>query len=79
VPSFQNQAGHSEKSSENVHHPERQKCELSRSNSENTSQGQSIVEPYLIMQLKENVRLKISEPIKAARETMSPLTSIRRL
>jgi hypothetical protein len=39
-----------------MHYPERQKSELSQSDSENTSpQGQSIVEPYLIMQLKENV------------------------
>jgi hypothetical protein len=44
-----------------MHYPERQKSRLSRSDSENTSpQGQSIVEQYLIMQLKENVWLKIS-------------------
>jgi hypothetical protein len=56
VPSFQNQAGHSEKSSENAHCPERQKSRLSRSDFENTSpQSQSIVEPYLTMQLNGNV------------------------
>jgi hypothetical protein len=39
-----------------MHYPERHKSELSRSDSENTSpQGQSIIEPYLIMQLKRNV------------------------
>jgi hypothetical protein len=39
-----------------VHYLERQKSELSQSDSENTSpQGQSIAEPYLIMQLKGNV------------------------
>jgi hypothetical protein len=39
-----------------MHYLERQKSVLSQSDSENTSpQGQSIVEPCLIMQLKENV------------------------
>jgi hypothetical protein len=56
MPSFQNKVVLSEKSLESVHYPERQKSELSRSDSENTSpQGQSIVEPYLIMPLKRNV------------------------
>ena len=53
---FQNQVGHSKKNSESMHYPERQKSGQSWSDSENTSpQGQSIVEPYLIMQLKRNV------------------------
>jgi hypothetical protein len=80
VPSSQNQAEHSEKNSGNVHYLERQKSGLIRSDSKCTSpQNQRTAEPYLIKQLKENARLKISEAIKATRETVSSLTSIRRI
>jgi hypothetical protein len=79
VPSSQNQAEHLEKNLGNMHYLERQKSGLSRFDSESTSQNQSIAEPNQIKQLKENARLKISEAIKATRETVSSLTNIQRI
>jgi hypothetical protein len=52
---------HSERNSGNVHYPERQKSGLNWPDSENSSlQSQSTVEPNLIKQLKEYMRLKKS-------------------